>query len=180
MQKKTILIIFGGCSTEYYVSCKSASGILGYINKDLFEVMLVGVTLNGEWLLTEATPEEIKDGITWLDNRNNMSAIISPNRNKNELLILNENMVKAIHIDCVFSVIHGHGGEDGSIQGLLEMSNIPYIGSNIAASANAMDKELTRIFADKCGLKQPDCIILHRKKYFQNHTSTKALNILFS
>lgn len=175
MQKKTILIIFGGCSTEYYVSCKSASGILEYIDKDLFEVVLVGVTLSGEWLLTEATSEEIQDGITWLDNRNNMNAIISPNRNKNELLVLNENVMEAIHIDCVFSVIHGHGGEDGSIQGLLEMSNIPYIGSNIAASANAMDKELTRVFADKCGLKQPACAVLHRKEYFQNHTSIKSL-----
>lgn len=165
MEKKTVLIIFGGYSTEYYVSCKSAGGILEYIDKDKFNVIKVGVTIDGKWIYTEAEPEEIADGITWIKNKENKSALISPKRNENNLIVLDNKGSMKIHIDCVFPVIHGHGGEDGSIQGLLEICNISYVGSNVAASANSMDKYLTRTFAENCNLKQPKCIVLRINEY---------------
>ena len=69
------------------------------------------------------------------------------------------------HIDCVFPLISGYGGEDGTLQGLLELSNIPYVGADVAASANAMDKALTRLFAAAAGLKQPRCLILKKDEF---------------
>lgn len=174
--KKRILIMFGGYSTEYYVSCNSAKGILEHTDKNLFEVMQLGITIEGKWILTEATPEEIGDGITWLNNINNKSAMFSMNRNKNELLVFEKNSIKKVHIDCVFSVIHGHGGEDGCIQGLLETVNIPYVGSGVAASANSIDKQLTRIFAERCHLKQPRCIVLKKEDY-EKESFIKDMNL---
>lgn len=166
MKKRTVLIVFGGYSTEYYVSCNSASGILEYINKDQFHVVTVGITIEGKWLYTEAAPDEIKDGKSWIKHPNNKYAMISSQRGEKQLLIFDASKcIRVLDIDCAFPVIHGYGGEDGSIQGLLEVANIPYVGSNITASANAMDKQLTRLFADHCGLKQPKCIVLKKHEY---------------
>ena len=144
MKKRKVLIIFGGYSTEYYISCKSAGSVVEYIDNDLFDVVKVGITIDGEWVYTEATSEQINDGLSWLELSTNKKAIISPRRNKKELLIINNDSIDEIHIDCAFPLIHGYGGEDGSIQGLLEVSNIPYVGSGINASANAIDMVLLK------------------------------------
>lgn len=175
MEKKTILIIFGGYSTEYYVSCNSASGIIDSIDKTLFNILKLGISIEGEWIFTNATAEEIKDGVSWLKHVDNKSALISPNRNEKKLLVFEDYGLKEMDIDCVFPIIHGYGGEDGSIQGLLEVANIPYVGSNIAASANSIDKQLTRMFANNCGLKQPACIVLDEEDYEINKNVIEEL-----
>lgn len=175
MKKKTVLVIFGGHNTEYYASCDSVGGMLDYIDENLFHTLKLGVTIDGEWILTEANAEEIKDGKSWLTLSTNRRAIISPERNRNSLLVFHGDGVEEKPIDCVFPLISGYGGEDGTLQGLLELTNIPYVGSTVAASANAMDKALTRIFADKCGLKQPSCLVLERKDYQNNQTNVGKL-----
>ncbi|MFR1343458.1 MAG: D-alanine--D-alanine ligase family protein [Anaerovoracaceae bacterium] len=163
--KKDVLVIFGGHNTEYYASCDSVGGMLDYIDGDIFNVLKIGVTIEGDWILTNASSDEIKDGISWLKRKDNKRAIISPERNRNNILVFSGSDIIEQHIDCVFPLISGYGGEDGTLQGLLEIANIPYVGSNTPSSANSMDKALTRLFADKCGLKQPECIVLYKKEY---------------
>lgn len=162
--KKDVLVIFGGHNTEYYVSCNSAGGVLSYIDHEKFNVFKLGITIEGEWVLTNASSDEIKDGISWLKRSDNRRAIISPERNKNIILIFDNGGIIEQHIDCVFPVIHGYGGEDGTLQGLLELGNFSYVGSDTVSSANAMDKAFTRLFADECGLKQPECVVLNKKE----------------
>ncbi len=166
MQKKTVLVIFGGHNTEYYASCDSVGGMLDYIDRDRYNVLTLGVTMEGDWILTEATSKEVSDGKGWLKCESNKEAFIAPMRNRNELTVMNDDgTVSKVHIDCVFPLISGYGGEDGSIQGLLEIAGIPYVGSRVSASACGMDKAITRYFAEKCGLKQPEAVVLRKNEY---------------
>ena len=165
MKKKKLLVIFGGRSMEYYAACKSVAGVVDYIDRELFEVLQIGVTYDGEWFLTKATSEEIYDGESWKKRSDNKPAIVSPVRDAGEIIILDGEEVKKESIDVIFPLICGYSGEDGRLQGLLDLSNIPYVGSGVAASANSMDKEYTRHFADACGLKQPACVIVHKDNF---------------
>lgn len=163
MKKKNILIVFGGSSSEYYVSCLSAAGIVQYADKEKYDIYKLGITMDGEWLLTDATYKEIEDGRSWINCKNNKRAIISPEKNKHAIITIGDDELKELKIDCVFPLIHGYGGEDGKLQGLLELSNIPFVGSSVLASANSMDKGITRIFADICKLKRPKSMVIFKK-----------------
>lgn len=167
MEKKRVLVIFGGRSMEYYAACKAVAGLVDYIDRDLFDVLQIGVTYDGEWLLTNATSDQIYDGEAWTRLPDNKPAVITPVRNRNTITVFDGDKFYEEKVDVVFPLICGYGGEDGRLQGLLDLSNIPYVGSGVAASANSMDKELTRLFADACGLKQPACAILTREQYRQ-------------
>ncbi|MGN1334804.1 MAG: D-alanine--D-alanine ligase family protein [Anaerovoracaceae bacterium] len=175
MKKKELLVIFGGSNTEHYVSCTYAGSLFENIDESLFNVLKLGITVDGKWMLTEATPEEIKDGELWLRRKDNKRAIVSPERNRNSLIVFDGNTVEEKHIDCVFPLISGYGGEDGTLQGLLELANVPFVGSAVAASANSMDKVLTRLFAEKCGLKQPQCVVLRKKEYMMLDTEPENI-----
>ncbi len=166
MEKETVLVIFGGHNTEYYASCDSVGGMLDHLDEQLFNVLKLGVTEDGEWLLTEASAKEIQDGESWLRRRDNRKAAIMPVRGKKSLTLFDsKGRTEEVHVDCVFPLISGYGGEDGTLQGLLELADLPYVGCRVAASACAMDKQLTRIFAERCGLKQPRCLVLYQRDW---------------
>ncbi len=161
---QTVLLIFGGSNPEYYVSCDSASEVIRNIDTDLFNVLTLGITLNGKWVLTGAASEEIGDGISWTKSDTNYPAFLTPIRGNHSVTVQTETGIEEIPIDCVFPLIHGFGGEDGCLQGLLELSGIPYVGSGVAASACAMDKQITRLFAQSCGMNLPSCAVLKRTR----------------
>ncbi len=175
MKKKTVVVIFGGSNTEYYASCDSVGGMLDYIDRNLFDVLLLGVTIEGDWILTEATSKEVQDGVSWLKREGNKRAIISPIKDRYAIFAFENNTFEEIEIDCVFPLISGYGGEDGTLQGLLELANIPYVGAKVAASANGMDKALTRLFAASCNLKQPECVVLKKQEYIKDKENIKNL-----
>lgn len=125
-----VALIFGGRSTEYEVSCLSAASILSNINGH--EVTCIGITKNGEWFVTEASADEIRSGKwTELDNKP-LSFDLTE-----KAFICNG---KAIEIDVAFPIVHGRNGEDGRLQGLLEMFGIKYVGPGVLGSAACMDK----------------------------------------
>ncbi len=161
---RTVLLIFGGSNPEYYVSCDSASEVLRNIDSNLFNVLQIGITLDGKWIFTDASPDEIQDGTSWIKKENNRFAFFTPGNGNGCISVLLETGIKEIAIDYVFPLIHGYGGEDGCIQGLLELSGIPYVGSGVAASACAMDKQITRLFAQSCGMELPSCAVLRRNQ----------------
>jgi D-alanine-D-alanine ligase len=146
MSKLKIAIICGGPSSEHEVSCVSAGGVLGGLDRNLFEPILIGITKAGTWiLLDEKYPLTIK---------NKVMPTIEDNGTKVELassgLLINGTFV---HVDCVFPVLHGEFGEDGKIQQLLENAHIPYVGSGVQASAAAMDKAGSKELFVAAGLK---------------------------
>jgi len=166
--KKSILVIFGGSSPEYEVSCNSGASLIDAIDKEKYNVYPLGITKEGEWVLTDATFEEIKNGQDWVKSKGNKRAVISPDRNVHGLVVMEEDQFFTINIDCVFPIVHGETGEDGTLQGLLELANIPYVGSNVLASACSMDKSVTRIFAERINLAQPECYIASKDEYLKS------------
>lgn len=167
--KNRVLILFGGNSSEYEVSCGSAASIIEHINKDLFEILVVGITRDNKWLLTEASYEDIKDSFKWIEHPNNKEVVLSTSSNTKGLIVFEENgSIKNETIDVIFPILHGENGEDGSIQGLFQLANIKYIGSDICSSACSMDKVVTNLFVDHLAIKKPKCYSVAPRKYSEN------------
>ncbi|MGH2476750.1 MAG: D-alanine--(R)-lactate ligase [Candidatus Limnocylindrales bacterium] len=149
MDRPTIAILFGGCSEEHDVSVKSAMEIAGSIDTRRYNPVYVGITRSGMWNICD------RPGPHWEGGRC-QRAVISPDRTTHGLLAVEGGECRAIHIDAVFSVLHGRSGEDGAIQGLLELSGIPYVGCDIQSSAICMDKSLAYIVARDAGIDTPE------------------------
>ncbi len=147
-------MIFGGMSSEHDVSCVSVVNVVKGLNQDKYEMTLIGITKDGNWLLVDSV-KEIEDG-TW--NQGKKGAILSPDRNQKGILILENGNYTYQPVDVIFPVLHGKFGEDGTIQGLFEMSGIPYVGCGVLCSAVSMDKISTKIFVERLGIRQANFV----------------------
>ena len=147
--KENLVVIFGGRSSEHEVSCISVQTVAKAVDTEKYNMTLVGITKEGKWLRADNI-ESIADG-SWRDGK--VTAVISPDTTK-ELLILNGDKVERQRVDVIFPVLHGMYGEDGTIQGLFEMADIPYVGCGVLASAASMDKFYTKIIVDNVGVRQ--------------------------
>ncbi len=154
MDRLNLAVIFGGQSSEHEVSCMSAVNIIEQIDKEKYQVLLIGITKEGHWLKAERA-EDISSG-TWREST--VEAVILPDATKKCALITDMNdkdkRVTRQPLDLVFPVLHGLLGEDGTIQGLLELAGIPYVGCGVLASALSMDKLYTKQIAEKLGIRQ--------------------------
>lgn len=154
MSKKSIAVIFGGKSSEHEVSCVSAVTVIENIDTDAYNLVLIGITKEGKWLRVEST-KQITSG-EWYNSKDN--AVLSPDASHKGILIIKDNKVERIAIDVVFPVLHGLNGEDGTIQGLLELSGIPYVGCGVLASSISMDKLYTKIVVDTLNIRQAEYV----------------------
>ena len=154
MTRLKIAILFGGCSEEHDVSVKSAMEVASSIATRKYEPFYIGITKAGAWQLCERPFPGWADG----DSRR---AVLSPDRQTHGLLVVDGDQCRAVHIDAVFPVLHGKSGEDGAVQGLLELSGIPYVGCDIQSSAICMDKSLAYIVARSAGIATPEFSVLH-------------------
>lgn len=152
--KTKVAVIFGGMSSEHDVSCVSVVNVVNGFNQDKYEVTLIGITKEGKWLLTDSVAS-IQDG-SWRDGGE--IAVISPDRSKPGILVLKANTYEYKKIDVIFPVLHGKFGEDGTIQGLFELSGIPYVGCGVLSSAVSMDKITTKILVDQLGIRQANYV----------------------
>ena len=153
MKKLSVCVLFGGISPEHEVSLRSAEFVLNSLDSEKFNVFPVGITKNGDWILYGGTDYSLLPTGEWKDHPDNRRAAISPVRGQG-LLSFEGDCVVREWIDVVFPVLHGENGEDGTMQGLLQMAGIPYVGPHVAASAVAMDKTLTKLVADQAGVRQ--------------------------
>ena len=153
MKKLSVCILFGGISPEHEVSLRSAESVLNNIDKNKYTVFPVGITREGDWILFGGDDYSMLPKGTWKNHPNNRRAAISPVRGQG-LLSFEGDCVVRERIDVVFPVLHGENGEDGAMQGLLQMAGIPYVGPHVAASAVAMDKTLTKLVVDQAGVPQ--------------------------
>ena len=162
-----LLILFGGISSEHEVSCISAASIVRNVDKEEYEIYAIGITKQGAWRLIEnINPYEIESG-EW-ENVDAVQAMIVPDRSIHGIVVIREGKTEKIKIDCCFPVLHGSGGEDGTIQGLLELAGIPYVGCGVASSANCMDKSLTKIIVDTSGVPQAVYALAIKHDYNKN------------
>ena len=143
MNKEQILILFGGESNEHEVSLNSAANVISAIDTDCYDLTTIGITKDGKWYLYEGDTENIKNG-NWI-NLAKYEAFISPSKNQKGIVILTDNGCEIRHIDACFPVLHGKNGEDGTVQGLLQLAGIPCVGGNLLSIAMAMDKKYSKI-----------------------------------
>ena len=180
MKKKNVMIIFGGRSGEHEISLISAASILRSMDKNKYNIITVGITKEGIWKLYEGPIDEIENG-NWekiADEseeekgfKNYMSLL--PIGGDRGTVILGGNRTEKI--DVIFPVLHGPFGEEGTIQGLFEMKNVPYVGAGVLASSVAMDKAIAKKLLQADGIPQAKYAVIMFKQYRED-----GMNIIHS
>lgn len=154
-----ILIFFGGCSTEYGVSLQSAHAVLTHLDRSRFEPLLVGITQSGGWLYYAGAPDNIPAD-RW-QGTECVPCTLVLSRGVSHLLLLDGSGTQ-LSFDAAFPVLHGKNGEDGTLQGLLELAGIPVIGCGALSSALCMDKDRAHKLAALAGVKVPRSVVFRR------------------
>jgi len=149
MDRLKVGIIFGGCSEEHPVSVKSAQEVAKSLDLAKYEPFYIGITKSGAWMLCDGPVADWEDGEC-------RQATLSPDRSVHGLLVLDQGKYETISLDVVLPVLHGKLGEDGAMQGLLELAGIPYVGCDIQSSALCMDKSLTYTVVRAAGIATPN------------------------
>lgn len=163
---KNILVLFGGKSSEYEVSLRSAFSVITNMPKDKYNPVLMGITKEGKWLLYEDDINMIPDN-NWLSGKCTPAAI-STDFGEKCINVFRSSGLEKIKVDVVFPVLHGKNGEDGTVQGLLDLSGIPYVGCNTIASAMCMDKAVTNMTADNASINQAKWLGITKADYNEN------------
>ena len=153
MRKVNVCILFGGMSPEHAVSLRSAESVLNNLNSEKYNVLPVGITRDGRWFCYGGSDYSLLPGGAWEEHPDNCPVAISPVRGQGLLRFETEGVVE-IPLDVVFPVLHGENGEDGTVQGLLQLAGIAYVGPHVSASAVSMDKTLTKLVADQAKVRQ--------------------------
>jgi D-alanine-D-alanine ligase len=161
--KVRVAVVFGGRSAEHAISCVSAGSVIGALDPDRYDVVRVGITQDGRWVLADPGQRlAISDGaLPEVAGGTAVSLVGDPGGRGLAVLEPGAAIGPALtEVDVVFPVLHGAYGEDGTIQGLLEMAGLPYVGSGVFASAASMDKEFTKKLLASAGLPQGDHVVL--------------------
>jgi D-alanine-D-alanine ligase len=160
-----VAVVYGGRSSEHGVSVVSAGSVIAALDPDKYDVVPVGITPSGQWMLTDASPESLQITGRALPEVEKGTAVVLPADPTSQSLVAFEPgaAVQFLEtVDVVFPVLHGRYGEDGTIQGMLEMAGIPYVGAGVFASAAGMDKEFTKILLRAAGLEVGEFAVLRR------------------
>ena len=163
MKKLSVCVLFGGISPEHEVSLRSAEFVLNQLSKEKYNIFPVGITREGDWILFGGTDYSLLPSGEWKNHPGNRRAAISPVRGQG-LLSFEGDCVVRERIDVVFPVLHGENGEDGAMQGLLQMAGIAYVGPHVSASAVAMDKTLTKLVVDQAGVTQAQWMLVRNSE----------------
>ena len=150
--KLSLAVIFGGVSSEHEVSRMSVTSILENLSNERYEVHMVGITKEGRWLLYTGPVEDIPSG-AW-EQGPVTPAFLSPDPSVHGLVALRDGKAETIHVDVIFPALHGKNGEDGTIQGLFQLSGIPYVGCDTESSAICMDKAVTHSLLSSADIEQ--------------------------
>ena len=156
-----LAVLFGGQSHEHPVSLMSATSVLNNLDKK-YDVFMVGITMDGRWYHFQGEIDEIAND-TWENNPDNEEVILSTSPQAHGFYLLNQHRYE--YVDAIFPVLHGRGGEDGTIQGLCQLNGIPCVSCDLTSSAIAMDKEYTHIICEAYGIPMAKYRVLHRSHH---------------
>lgn len=169
--RKRIALLFGGSSPEYEVSLQSAHAVAGSLDRERYEPLLVGITRQGDWFLYNGAEEKIADD-AWQEEGNCVPISLSLNRSDHALLLLRDGHVEKLPVDAAFPVLHGRNGEDGTVQGALELAGIPVVGCGVLSSALCMDKDRAHRLVQAEGIPHP------RSRLICRHTAKEQIRRL--
>ena len=155
MSKKTVAVLFGGASSEYRVSLWSAASVLKNLDREKFDVIPIGITVSGDWYRVTGDVERVGSDDWWENVGELIPVAVSVSRSAPGFLELRGSEWRRVAVDAVFPVLHGRNGEDGTVQGMLELAGIPVVGCGTLASAVGMDKERAHILANAAGVAVP-------------------------
>ncbi|HEY8701888.1 MAG TPA: D-alanine--D-alanine ligase family protein [Arthrobacter sp.] len=175
--KPRVAVLFGGRSSEHSVSCVTAAGVLGAINKDKYDVIPIGIAKSGQWVLAAG------DTARWSLSASSLPEVPpSPETvtlveigGQHQLIVASPNAIpqELGSVDVVFPLLHGPFGEDGTIQGLLELSDTRYVGAGVLASAVGMDKHYMKVVFEAAGLHVGPYIVVTDRQWLKDAESVR-------
>ena len=161
MKKPTLAVLFGGCSPEYSVSLQSSYAVLSNLNPDRYTVLPVGITQSGQWFHYTGAYDRIATD-SWAEDPGCLTpVVVSQDRSVHGLLAFSAPRHQVIQVDYALPILHGKNGEDGTVQGLLELAGIPVVGCGTLASALCMDKDRAHKLASLAGVAVPASLVLN-------------------
>jgi D-alanine-D-alanine ligase len=160
MSKTRVAVLFGGRSGEHAVSCISAAGVIAHLDRERFEVTAIGITPTGQWLQIDPAELPTARGRQLPKVTDGRAALLRLDTASPSITL--PASAEALDVDVVFPLLHGPFGEDGTMQGLLELANLPYVGPGVLASAAAMDKEFTKRLLASAGLTVAPAVVLRQ------------------
>ena len=164
MSRLRVAVVFGGRSTEHAISCLSAGSVLGALDRDRYDVLPIGITQDGRWVLAQDDPTalEAAGGVLPQVDPGGAALVLAGDPTVKGLVVLDgaTSPPELGSVDVVFPLLHGPYGEDGSLQGLLELAGVPYVGSGVFASAAAMDKHHMKQLLAVAGLEIPPYVVV--------------------
>src|SRR4051812_18315860 len=162
--RRRVAVLFGGRSSEHAISCISAGSVLGAIDRDAYDVLPIGISADGRWVLAPDDPAALSiHGRTLPAVDPTGAALVLPGdpTAKGLVALESDDLSQELgSVDVVFPLLHGPYGEDGTVQGLLELAGVPYVGSGVFASAVAMDKHHMKQLLSAAGLPVPGYVIV--------------------
>lgn len=169
MAKKRIVVLYGGKADEHPISCISTAGVLKAMDTERFEPIPVGITKDGQWIVNGEDPrgwdlsgDALPEVKVTPESR---PVLLDVSRGCDGFLVGGDTVESLGHIDAVLPVLHGPYGEDGTIQGLLEMMNVPYVGCGVLASAACMDKHYTKVLLNAAGIATAPGVTLDARSF---------------
>ena len=161
--KLKLAVIFGGASSEYSVSLHSAGSLISALDLNKYELLLIGITQDGKWYAYDGDIEAIEHD-HWCNEQHCTPCVLSPSTLNKGFLLLKDGNYELKEVDCIFPVLHGKNGEDGTIQGLFELSQIPYVGCDVLSSAICMDKEMAHIVLENANIACAPYMCVYEEK----------------
>ncbi len=162
MEKLNVAVLFGGESSEHEVSIKSGVNVMLGLDVEKYNILPVFISKKGEWFLYDGVISNIERVNI---EKTSSKVVISTDKANKGLIRMVGDKFKIIKLDVVIPVLHGKNGEDGTIQGLLEIAGLPYVGCKVLGSAVSMDKEFTKLIAEKIGLEQAEYFVYNSLEY---------------
>ncbi|MBA3744682.1 D-alanine--D-alanine ligase family protein [Sporichthya sp.] len=177
-RKTRVAVIFGGRSSEHAVSCVSAGSVLRAIDRSVYEVVPIGISTEGRWVLGVDDPDRlvIRDGKLPEVDSTRPAVVLPGDPTTRALSVFDESQPSGAlgDLDVVFPVLHGPYGEDGTIQGLLELADIPYVGSGVLSSAVSMDKAHMKVALAGAGLPVGDYVVVTTRRWATDNAAVRA------
>lgn len=175
--KLRVAVLFGGRSTEHSISCITAGSVLAALDPQRYDVVPIGITREGRWVLASGDPAAFQihgDQLPEVGS-SDASVVLAADPTAPELVVSEPGAVPRVlaDVDVVFPLLHGPYGEDGTIQGLLELAGIPYVGAGVLSSAVAMDKHYMKLVLHGCGLPDIPHVVVRSREWDDDRSAVR-------
>ena len=175
--KLRVAVLFGGRSTEHSISCITAGSVLAALDPQRYDVVPIGITREGRWVLASGDPAAFQihgDHLPEVGS-SDASVVLAADPTAPELVVSEPGAVPRVlaDVDVVFPLLHGPYGEDGTIQGLLELAGIPYVGAGVLSSAVAMDKHYMKLVLHGCGLPDIPHVVVRSREWDDDRSAVR-------